>query len=131
MNSPSFSVVIPIKDINAPNFIHTLSYLKHFTNAQDIVILTAMENAKMSHQFENLQKIGNVVWIDEKDIYQGMNLESISAKMCGLGANSTSRAGWYLQQFLKMAFAWSVLKNANSAKFLTGGGEKILSHLGF
>lgn len=122
MNSPSFSVVIPIKDIDTPHFIHTLSYLKHFTNAQDIVILTAMENAKMSHQFENLQKIGNVVWIDEKDIYQGMNLESINAKMRGLGANSTSRAGWYLQQFLKMAFALYVLKNANSAKFLTGGG---------
>lgn len=122
MDSPNFSVVIPIKDINAPHFIHTLSCLKRFTNAQNIVILTAIENAKMSHQFENLQKIGNVVWIDEKDIYQGMNLESISTKMRELGASSTSRVGWYLQQFLKMAFALYALEHTNSTKILTGGG---------
>lgn len=56
MNSPSFSVVIPIKDINAPHFIHTLSYLKRFTDTQYIFILTAIENAKVSHQFEIYKK---------------------------------------------------------------------------
>lgn len=51
----------------------------------------------------------SVSFIDENKVYPGMTLESVRNCICakmGKDAVAANRAGWYFQQFLKMAYAY-------------------------
>lgn len=120
LSQPPFYVFIPIKDISTPYFMHVLRYVERFIRPESIVIATALANAKQSPIFASIQAIGCVKWVDENSVLDGLNMETLKTKMREIQPESLARAGWYLQQFLKMAFASYILKNPAT---MGGGGE--------
>lgn len=52
-----------------------------------------------------VSEIPNVNYIQEDTIYDGLNYKNIS-QIIGNRCGDSSRTGWYLQQFLKMAWAY-------------------------
>ena len=52
-----------------------------------------------------IQKIDGATFFDESKVYPGLNIDSIKNKILSL-TGSEKYAGWYLQQFLKMAWCY-------------------------
>ncbi|WP_066388503.1 hypothetical protein [Helicobacter himalayensis] len=112
-----FELVMPLKTLDSVNLKLTLEYIVRFINPKRIVIITNHQNFNptLSKSFGN-----KITFLDEDKLIEGLNLQSIQNKINTRNKAYIKRAGWYLQQFLKMGYA--------RAKIASGGGG--ISHLG-
>ena len=92
-------VVICLHESHIENFKLTIKSLnKEITNIKIIVL--ANKNLE-----EKVKKIAeNIKFYDEDELLEGLNLNKIREILYGRVKNS-NRAGWYYQQFLKMAYS--------------------------
>lgn len=94
----NLELIIPITKTDAPALVHNIQYIMDYLPIKKIVLIGAndirdvMPNNKL------------INYIDENTLYPGMDYEHIREMMielCGTGR----RAGWYFQQFIKMAYS--------------------------
>lgn len=97
----SYSVVMMCTPDTIKGLKNNLKYIKEYLNPNSIVIV-ANKKVKNIINKENW----DIQFIDEDKLYPNMSLqlikETISLKSDDLSA--VKRAGWYFQQFLKMAY---------------------------
>lgn len=114
---PNFEVLICLKSLDSSFLPQMISSVKKFIKPTKITIIT--HKSTIEGVGESLKN--EVEFLDENKIYRGLSAESVGEKLINLGTKSKSRAGWYLQQFLKMSYA----------TFLAiGGGAEALFNLG-
>ncbi len=94
----SFDVVIPILKIDLPTFLKNIPYIQKHIPCKRIVVIGNIE------LYDAVKDNKDLVFIDEDKLYQGLsiqNIKNIKKQISG----SSQRAGWYFQQFLKMAYS--------------------------
>lgn len=94
-----FDVVMPVADQHKEIATLSIQMLIGQIAPRRVYILTARNNF---HFFETLQKNDRIVLLDEDALIPGVRLESV-ADFIEKAGGKRSRAGWYFQQFIKMA----------------------------
>ncbi len=94
-----YNIVIPIiyTDIDLAKI--NIEYIYKYLEPNKIVIIG--EKSLEKHFRSN-----RTIFMDEDLVYEGMTLESIK-HLLAVKSGNLQRAGWYFQQFLKMAYAYA------------------------
>lgn len=78
--------------------VDTLSFIKEYIRPKKIVVIS-------SDKIKDKVLVDDYInFIDEDKLYAGLTYENVAETLRKKGSDS-KRAGWYLQQFLKMAYA--------------------------
>lgn len=110
-----FEIVICLKKLDSAIFATMLHYVESYIQPKGISIITQKDSIiQYRHIYSHIH------FIDEDSLYPNLSYHAVQDKLLSLGC-SKNRAGWYLQQFLKMAYA-------QFASSSNGGG--VLSYLG-
>ena len=88
------SRLIPILKINIP-------YIRQNIHPKQIVVIGA---ERLKTDIQGLKE--DVVFIDEDKLLKGLSYAAIEKIVSSKDLFATARAGWYFQQFLKMAYAF-------------------------
>jgi hypothetical protein len=98
-------IVIPVikDDLRIINL--SLDYISIFLPTKNIIFVGHSSLEK------DLPKTGNVYFVNEDELLEGMSLNKIKSILNDLTGNS-NRAGWYFQQFLKMSYAYKCQDDA-------------------
>ena len=120
----NFDVFICVKDADNKLFKTMISRVIRHIKPRKVIIATT-ENT-----IQKIQDFSDIIFLNESSILNGLNIQSVKNKLASLAnlnplmeSNAIiSRSGWYLQQFLKMAFALY----SRSLSFNYGGGESTL-----
>ena len=117
-----FELVMPLKTLDSVNLNLTLKHIIRFVNPKRIVIITNHQNFNpaLSKSFDN-----KITFLDEDTLIGGLNLQGIQEKISVRNKACSKRAGWYLQQFLKMGYART--KIASGGGGIISFGTQILS----
>ncbi len=90
-------IMVTEKDLNVLKMM--LPYCKKNIDSKRICIVA---NKKIK---QKVCEIEDITFIDEDTVYDGMTLDSVADIIENI-CNERKRAGWYLQQFLKLAWAY-------------------------
>jgi hypothetical protein len=94
----AYKLVIPIvaKDINL--VINNIEKIKNYLKSYKLVFIgnAELKNLLPEHNY--------IEFIDENTLFSNLNIETIN-RMLILKTGVGNRAGWYFQQFLKMAYS--------------------------
>lgn len=96
-----YDIIMPVvlQDLKTINYSY--SYLRKYIKFDKLVLIGNETLAKeISKLFDQ-----SVVFIDEDSLVEYSNVENIIAQRCGENVTALRRTGWYLQQFLKMAYS--------------------------
>lgn len=104
MSNKTFDVVLPLAKKDMTVAIKSIPYLFKMLSPRKVVFIGS-KDLKSSLPLSK----GKVEFIDEDKVYKGMKFSTIQAIMHDI-VGHTKRSGWYLQQFLKMAYA-KICKN--------------------
>ena len=99
----NYDIVIPVVKTHAEQLRAGLPFIRENLGHDKIILLCSEET------FEYFKNDG-VEFMDEAEILPGMNLETIGEIIAARGGDP-KRAGWYLQQFLKMYYAFVCKKD--------------------
>lgn len=91
-------VIIPILKRDLRSFLYAYPYILKNLPVKNIILIGSSDIQT------EIQALDHVTLINENDIADGLTLGSIRKLKKVLSGNE-SRAGWYFQQFLKMAYA--------------------------
>ncbi len=91
-------VIIPILKRDLQSFLYAYPYILKNLPVKNIILIGSSDIQT------EIQALDHVTLINENDISNGLTLGSIRKLKKELSGNE-SRAGWYFQQFLKMAYA--------------------------
>lgn len=81
----------------------TYFYLCKNLGAKKVILVA---NSRCKREIEEMFKnVGQIEYLDENEILDGLNYESVKKILCSICGNSY-RTGWFFQQFLKMAYAF-------------------------
>uniref|UniRef100_N2B612 Glycosyl transferase family 1 domain-containing protein n=1 Tax=Eubacterium plexicaudatum ASF492 TaxID=1235802 RepID=N2B612_9FIRM len=94
-----YDVVMVIKAADWELAKRNLKYIKKYLNPKQIKIIASHKIGKLS------QPDHTVRFIDEDQLYEGLTLEHVK-KILIERQIGISSAGWYFQQFLKLAYAY-------------------------
>ncbi|RDU65648.1 hypothetical protein [Helicobacter sp. MIT 14-3879] len=102
----SFEILICLKSLDISLFQTMIRNVDRFIRPNKITIITKDEIiSKFKKQYTNIN------FINEDSLYNGLSYKSVQNKLTSLGG-CKNRTGWYLQQFLKMAYSlYLVSKN--------------------
>lgn len=81
------------------SLIRNIPYIYQNTGVKTVYVIANTKNKDW------IKKIHGAVFYDESQVITGLNIESVKSKIFQL-TGSEKYAGWYLQQFLKMAWAY-------------------------
>ena len=99
-SAPDFDAVLPVATRNNKIAEQAIRSLALYSNAKTFYLITESNNFL---RFEELRADGfPIILLDEDTLIPTVNLQSIKYFLEKKGANP-ERAGWYFQQFLKMA----------------------------
>lgn len=91
-------IVVPIVKVDLPTFRNNLPYIQKYLPVKRIVLIGAKEIGGL------VDGLDGVTFFDEDKVIPGLSLNCI--KQIKKDVSGTERrAGWYYQQFLKMAYA--------------------------
>jgi hypothetical protein len=99
----SYDVIIPITEKNLYIINLSLDFIIRNLCVKHIYLIGNLLIKNKINKFEN------VSFLDENNLFNGMNLNNIK-NLIKNRINNDNRSGWYFQQFLKMAYAF-VSKN--------------------
>lgn len=77
-----------------------IAYLKKNLSPKNIVVISSVDSRDLIDGFES----DSVIFLNEDRIYPGMTIQRIKEIVKEI-TGSEKRAGWYFQQFLKMAYS--------------------------
>ncbi len=98
----NYSVVIPMAKYHLPLLKRNVKYIQAYLHPQKIIVLCAKSI------LEEVKGLDGVEAVDGNTIYEGMTREAVEDYIHRrIGKEKKVRAGWYFQQFLKMAYAFS------------------------
>lgn len=92
-------MVIPVHKNDWPVLKRNIPYIFRYLNPKSIIIISSDEVE------EEIKQMDRVAFLDENRVMEGLNLQSVKTLIKKRGGNY-KRAGWYFQQFLKMAYAY-------------------------
>lgn len=93
-----YDVIIPATKKNIPILRISLPYIRKNLDYDNIIIVANNRDFSELSEFD-------ISIVDENSIYEGLSYKAISKKLSDICGNG-QRAGWYLQQFIKMS--WSI-----------------------
>ena len=99
-----YNVVIPVIFRDYSFLKKTIRYVNRFLSPQKVYIITDIRFKR--YLPEEIQNNKSCVVIDENSLLDGMTIGSIKKMFSELNRTKIG-AGWYFQQFLKMAFSLS------------------------
>lgn len=108
---PDFDALICLKSADSAVLPYAIEGIQAHAKPHTITIIAARSTIA---QCQSLPHARHLRYIDEDTLYSGLSLERIQS-ILARRIHDTKRAGWYLQQFLKMAYA--------SYKLIGGGGQ--------
>lgn len=98
--SNNYDVIIVCSKDHIHILRDSIPYLKRNLSPKNIVIISSTD----SQEFIEELNFESVIFLDEDKIYPGMTIERIK-KIIKDRTGFEKRAGWYFQQFLKMAYS--------------------------
>lgn len=105
-----FDLIIPLKQLDSQILNTLIKYIKINIKPKNIIIITSTQMIQAFSHDKTLR------FLDENSLYKGLSLDNIKGIFKLRKASWVDRAGWYFQQFLKMAYAKFCLNNG-------GGGD--------
>ncbi len=99
-NSVMHTFVLTVAEQDVETAKKTVEYIERVFNPQSVILITT-ENVMDSPE---ISWPDSVTVMDENTIYPGMTIDRIQDILAEF-TGKRSRAGWYFQQFLKMAYA--------------------------
>lgn len=96
----NYDVVIICSKEHLPLLDNNIKYIQKNLAPKQIKIITAVSNVDVTTFADD----ESVVFLNEDEIYPGMTISKIKNTMIKI-AGTEKRAGWYFQQFLKMAYS--------------------------
>ena len=94
-----FDAIILVTKEHLPMLKKMLPYCKKNVEPKNVYVIAP------SGMQSSVEEIQDVIYVDESTIYPGLNFNTIQ-DMIERITGERKRAGWYLQQFLKMAWAY-------------------------
>ena len=97
-NDKKLELMIPITKTDVPSLKHNIEYIFKYLPVNKLVLISNEDITGI------LPSKYNITYLNENEIYPGMNFSSIKKimeELCGTGR----RTGWYFQQFIKMAYS--------------------------
>lgn len=98
-NCNPYNVVMVVKADDWDMAKHNLKYIRKYLKPKQIVIIASSKMRSL------LNSNDHVRFLDEDQLYEGLTFEKIR-EFFALRQMSLSSTGWYLQQFLKLAYAF-------------------------
>lgn len=99
-----FNVIIPVAYKDFAFLPRTVKYLEENISPQKIYVFA--DTKLIAFLPKSIRKNNTIHVLDENSVINGLSYNSV--KQCLMKHNAqTNRAGWFLQQFLKMGFAHS------------------------
>lgn len=98
MNDKRLNVIIPIVKVDIPTFRGNLPYILNNLPVKRIILIGAKEIEPLVKDLEEVH------FINENKIIPGLTLGNIKEIKKNI-SGTERRAGWYFQQFIKMAYA--------------------------
>ena len=98
MEKKIYDVVVMLIEKNIDVFKRNIYFIRKNLNARETVVICSRIVKKKILDL-------NVKIINENELYDGLSLNSVKNLLAHRNAN-IERAGWYFQQFLKMAYAY-------------------------
>lgn len=95
----NIDVIIMVSESHLHMLKRILPYCKNNVNPKRIYVI-ANQNIK-----KQIIEIPDIEFVDENTVYNGLNYNSVQAIIEDI-TGQKKRAGWYLQQFLKMAWSF-------------------------
>lgn len=105
-----YTIIVPVtyRDYSFLNI--TIRYIFRYLNPKCVYIITDVRFKRFLPK--SILNNGKCIVIDENTLYKGLNIDSLKSLFSSIGRD-TMMAGWYFQQFLKMAFALSEFCNTD------------------
>ena len=97
----NYDLIIPALKEDALKVLNNLEYFDRYINYRNIVFIGNEEVKKMIDDIKN----DKIKFINEDSVVKNMNYKAIKDLLISRGGNS-KRAGWYLQQFLKLGYSY-------------------------
>lgn len=95
-----YDIIIPTIEKDMYKILDSIDLLRKNLNYKRIIFIGDL---KVKAKIDDL-KLKDVTYLNENDVYEGLNINSIK-KILDNRINNCKRSGWYLQQFLKMAYS--------------------------
>lgn len=99
-----YNVLIPVSYRDYSFLKKTIRYVLQYLSPNIVYIITDIRFK--SYLPQSILCNDKCIVIDENGLYEGLNIGKLRSIFSSIGRN-TMRVGWYYQQFLKMAFAFS------------------------
>lgn len=99
-----YNIIIPVIYRDYSFLKKTLRYLNKYLTPEKVYIITDIRFKRFLPH--NILKDEKYIVVDENCLYEGLTLDFMKKSFSKLGRTKIG-AGWYFQQFLKMAFALS------------------------
>lgn len=96
----SMNIVMPISIRDVNTIINNRSYFIENLPIKEIIVIGSAEVGKA------IENIADLMFINENEIYPGLNYHRIQEIIENRTVSGRRRAGWYLQQFIKMAYCY-------------------------
>lgn len=132
----NFNILICLKSLDSGLLSMLIAHIRAYIKPLHIIIITSKNNNLDSIMRESskdflphsallgakwLDSKSALIILDENKIAKDLSLESIQGFLAAHNA-SVARAGWYLQQFLKMAFSRFIYAKSYENTNIAGGG---------
>ena len=95
----TFDVIVMITEEHLPMFKKMIPYCRKNVSVKTIF---AVANKKLKKEIE---MIPGITFVDENSVYSGLSYDAVQDIIENI-TGERKRAGWYLQQFLKMSWAY-------------------------
>lgn len=97
--SDTFDVIVMITEDHLPTFKKMIPYCRKNIPVKSIF---AIASPKLKKEIE---MVPGITFVDENSVYSGLSYDAVQNIIENI-TGERKRAGWYLQQFLKMAWAY-------------------------
>lgn len=94
----TYDIVVPLLKTDLPTLLKNIPYLKKNLHGRRIVIIGKQD------LYNEIKDDPYLVFVNEDKLVKGLSFEKIKHIKTAISGNG-GRAGWYFQQFLKMAYA--------------------------
>lgn len=100
-----YQVIVPLAAEDVPTFLVNCKYIVSNLPCKELIVIGSSRVGELVCNYEQNEDMAHVNFINEDEIYDGMNLQSVKKVIQDI-TGKTARAGWYFQQFIKMAYAY-------------------------
>lgn len=100
-----YQVIVPLTAEDVPTFLVNCKYIAKHLPCKELIVIGSDRAGELVRNVTQSEDAVPIHFVNEDEIYEGMNLQAVKNAIQEI-TGRTERAGWYFQQFIKMAYAY-------------------------